>query len=326
MYEAYIDIISLLDATVRIGAPLVLAALAGLFSERSGIVDISLEGKMLAAAFAAATVAAISGSAWLGLMAGILASVAMALLHGFACITHRGNQIISGLAINILVAGLAPLLGIAWFHRGGQTPNLTGDARFGEIILPGAEMVKDVPLLGPLYEGLLSGHNILIYLTIMAVPAVAFVVYRTRFGLRLFAVGENPAAVDTAGISVIQMRYLAMIACGVLAGIAGAYLSTAQGAFFSRDMTAGRGYLALAALIFAKWRPGPVLLACALFGFLDAMEARLQGTVIPLIEVTLPVQLIQALPYILTVALLAGFVGRATPPAAIGVPYSKEHH
>ena len=323
MIEFLQFVVPMLESTIRVATPLILAALAGLFAERSGVVDIGLEGKMLGAAFAAAAVAAVSGSAWIGLSAGIATAVALALLHGFACITHRGNQIVSGVAINTLVMGLAPTLGIAWFARGGQTPTLSGDARFRSIDLPFANAVADVPILGTLYSQLLSGYNILVYIAFLAVPLCAWVVYRSSFGLRLRAVGENPAAVDTAGISVIAMRYKAMLITGLLTGIAGSYLSIAQNASFVRDMTAGQGFLALAALIFAKWRPVPVLFTCLLFGFLGALEARLQGVPIPGIG-TIPVQFIQALPYILTVVLLAGFIGRAVPPRAIGEPYVKE--
>ncbi|HET8726139.1 MAG TPA: ABC transporter permease [Alphaproteobacteria bacterium] len=315
--------VNLLDASVRTATPLILAALAGLFAERSGVIDIGLEGKMLGAAFFGATVAAITGSAWLGLGAGIVSSTLLSLLHGFACITHRGNQVISGLAINILVAGLAPTLGIAWFARGGQTPTLQNDARFQSLTLPFADAVADVPILGPIYSDLLSGHNILVYAAFVAVAATAWIVYRTRFGLRLRAVGENPAAVDTAGISVTAMRYKAILVNGLLTGVAGTYLSVAQNASFVRDMTAGQGYLALAALIFAKWRPVPVMFTCLLFGFLGSLEARLQGVPLPVVG-EVPVQFIQALPYILTVVLLAGFIGKAVAPKAIGVPYVKE--
>ena len=324
MAEDFLLIILTLDATIRVSVPLILAALAGLIVERSGVIDIGLEGKMLAAAFAAATVAYLTGSAWLGLAGGVAASVLLALLHGFACITHRGNQIVSGVAINILVAGLTVLLGISWFALGGQTPPLTGAARFNSLSLPGADAVVEVPLLGALYTELLSGHNSLVYLAFLCVPAVWWLVYRTRFGLRLRATGENPAAVDTAGISVVRMRYLALILCGILCGIAGSYLSTGHGAGFLRDMTAGKGFIALAAMIFGKWRPVPVLFACLLFGFLDATAIRLQGVQVPLIG-EMPVQLIQALPYILTVVLLAGFIGRAVAPKASGIPYVKEH-
>ncbi|KGM31809.1 ABC transporter permease [Inquilinus limosus] len=318
-----LDVIALLDATIRTSTPLVLAALAGLFAERAGLVDIGLEGKMLAAAFASAAMAAGTGSAWAGLGMGVVVSVVLALLHGYASITHRGNQVVSGLAINILASGLTVTLGIAWYQRGGQTPPLEGDARFQQIVLPLADTLREVPVVGPIWSELISGHSVLVYAAFLAVPLVSWIVYRTRFGLRLRAVGENPAAVDTAGISVAALRYQAMILTGILCGLAGTYLSVAQNASFGRDMTAGKGYLALAALIFAKWKPWPVMLTCLLFGLLDALEARLQGTVIPGFG-EVPVQLIQALPYILTVVLLAGFIGRATAPKASGVPYVKE--
>lgn len=312
-----------LDATMRVSAPLILAALAGLFSERSGVVDISLEGKMLAGAFTAAAIASISGSAWLGLFAAIGVSIALALLHGFACITHKGNQIVSGVAINILAAGLTVVLGLHWFKQGGQTPRLDNEARFLSLDLPGAQAVADVPYLGKIYEELVSGHNILVYIAFLMVPFTYWAIYKTRFGLRLRAVGENPNAVDTAGISVVKIRYLAVICTGVLCGIAGAYISTAHNAQFIRDMTAGQGFIALAALIFGKWRPVPVMFACLLFGFLDALAVRLQGVSLPGIG-EIPVQFIEALPYLLTVILLAGFIGKAVAPKASGVPYVKE--
>jgi simple sugar transport system permease protein len=310
-------------ATVREAAPLVLAALGGLVAERSGVVDIGLEGKMLAAAFAAAATAAVTGSAWAGLAAGIGAAVLVALVHGFACVTHHGNQVVSGMALNITASGLTVVLGLAWFREGGQTPMLPDGARFGPIDLPGAAALRAVPLLGPVYAQVVSGHNLLVYLAAAAVPVVAWLVYRTRFGLRVRAVGESPGAVDTAGISVAATRYQALVTSGVLCGVAGAYLSIAHHASFIRDMSAGRGYLALAALIFGQWRPGPTVAACLLFAFADALQVRLQGTPLPVVGVV-PVQLIQAIPYVLTVGLLAGFVGRAVAPRAIGVPYLKE--
>lgn len=315
--------IELLDATIRVSVPLVLAGLAGLFSERGGVIDIGLEGKMLAAAFAAATVAALTGSPWLALGGGILVSVAFAALHGFASITHRGNQVVSGMAINIVVAGLTITLGIAWFHQGGQTPPLDITARFQELTLPGADAVADVPVLGAVYSHLLSGHSILVYFSYALVPLAAWVLYRTRFGLRLRAVGENPAAIDTAGLSVNGLRYRGVLIAGVLCGIAGTYMSIAQSAGFDRDMTAGKGYIALAAMIFGKWRPWPTLFACLLFGLLDALSIRLQGVVVPGIGLV-PVQFIQALPYALTVFLLAGFMGKSIPPKADGIPFVKE--
>jgi simple sugar transport system permease protein len=312
-----------LDATMRVSAPLILAALAGLFSERSGVVDISLEGKMLAGAFAAAAIASISGSAWLGLFAAIGVSIVLALLHGFACITHKGNQVVSGVAINILASGLTVVLGLYWFKQGGQTPRLDNEARFLSLDLPGAQAIADVPYIGKIYEELISGHNILVYIAFLMVPFTYWVIYKTRFGLRLRAVGENPNAVDTAGISVVKIRYLAVICTGILCGIAGAYISTAHNAQFIRDMTAGQGFIALAALIFGKWRPVPVMFACLLFGFLDALAVRLQGVSLPGVG-EIPVQFIEALPYLLTVILLAGFIGKAVAPKASGIPYVKE--
>jgi simple sugar transport system permease protein len=323
MTDAWLVLALLAAATARGAAPLVLAALGGLLSERAGVVDLGLEGKMLASAFAAAATAAVTGSAWIGLGAGIAASVAVGLVHGFACVTHHGNQVVSGIALNITLSGLTAVLGYAWFKEGGQTPLLGGGARFGPIELPGAAALGDVPLLGPIYRDVVSGHNVLVYVAALAVPVVAWLVYRTRFGLRVRAAGESPDAVDTAGISVSAVRYRALVASGVLCGIAGAYLSIAHHASFIRDMSAGKGYLALAALIFGHWRPAPALAACVLFAFADAVQARLQGTPLPLVGVV-PVQLIQALPYVLTVGLLAGFVGRAVAPRALGVPYLKE--
>ncbi|MEH6401902.1 MAG: ABC transporter permease [Sneathiella sp.] len=315
--------ILLLDATFRVATPLVLAAMAGMFSERSGVVDIGLEGKMLGAAFAAAAAASLSSSVWIGLGAGILTSLALSSLHAYACVTHKGNQVVSGMAINIMVAGLTPTLAIAWFHQGGQTPSLSGASRFQPITLPFADTLRDTPIIGFTYAELISGHNILVYVAAISVPIVAYIMYRTRFGLRVRAVGENPHAVDTAGISVDLMRYKALAVTGLLCGIAGSYISTAHGAGFIRDMTAGKGYLALAALIFGKWKPVPTLFACLLFAFTDALQARMQGLDLPIVGV-IPVQFIQALPYILTVLLLAGFVGKANPPKAVGQPYIKE--
>ncbi|BDW89108.1 ABC transporter permease [Thalassospira tepidiphila] len=316
-------IILLLDATLRTSTPLILAALAGMFSERSGTINLALEGMMLGGAFSAAAIAFYVGSPWVGLLAAIATTIALSLLHGFACITHKGNQVVSGMAINILMSGLTALVGIALFAQGGKTPALDKGSRFQPITFPGADAVQDVPVLGLIYSELLSGHNILVYVAFLAVPAGWWVMYRTRFGLRLRAVGENPGAVDTAGIGVVAMRYRAVICSGVLVGMSGAYLSTAQGASFLQDMTAGKGYIALAAMVFGKWRPFPALAACLLFGFLDAAATRLQGVVLPGIG-EVPVQLVQALPYILTVILLAGFIGRAIPPKALGRAYVKE--
>lgn len=322
MAEMLHSLVLIFDATMRVSTPLLLAALAGLYSERSGVVDIGLEGKLLASAFAAAACAWVSGSAWLGLAAGIAVSMSLALLHGFACIHHRSDQVVSGLAINMLAAGLTTTLGSYWFALGGQTPSLSGDARFAPIVWYGAEHLASVPVLGPLYFELLSGHNVLVYIAFALVPLSWWIVFRSRYGLALRAVGENPAAVDTAGISVTEIRYSAVLICGALCGIAGSYLSIAHSAGFISNMSAGKGFIALAALIFGKWRPIPVMFACLLFGLLDAVAVRLQGVDIPVLG-QVPVQFIEMLPYALTVFLLAGFIGKAGAPNAIGKPYIK---
>ncbi|MGL4404783.1 MAG: ABC transporter permease, partial [Notoacmeibacter sp.] len=284
------------------------------------------EGKMLFAAFAAgvaATWAQASGlGEWVGLIAAIFVGILVGLLHGFASISMRGNQIVSGVAINFLAIGLTALLAKAWYAQGGKTPQLENSARFEPISLPFADALKDIPLVGGIYSDLISGHSILVYLAFAMVPITWWVLFRTRFGLRLRAVGENPAAVDTAGISVNQLRYSAVAICGGLSGVAGAYLAIAQSANFAPNMTAGKGFIALAALIFAKWKPVPALGACLLFGFLEAVAIPLQSQ--PLFGVKVPSQFINALPYILTVVLLAGFIGKAIPPKAGGVPYVKE--
>jgi ABC-type uncharacterized transport system permease subunit len=318
--DLFETLVQVFGSTIRVSVPLLLACLAGLYSERSGVFDIGLEGKMLAGAFAGAAAAAVFHSAWLGLGVGVLVSTALSLVHGFASITHRGNQIVSGVAINFIAAGSTVILGQAWFHQGGRTPALTPVERFEPIKLPFADALSGVPVIGPIYTQLLSGQSLITYIAFLMVPVTWWVLYRTRFGLRLRAVGENPAAVDTAGISVAWLRYRAVICTGILCGVAGCYLSMAQGAGFVKDMTAGRGYIALAALIFAKWRPVPAMFACLLFGFLDAAAIRWQSQLAQIV----PVQVIQALPYILTVVLLAGFIGKAIPPRAGGVPYVKE--
>ena len=323
MADLWMQFLLTLDATLRVATPLILCAMAGLFSERSGIIDISLEGKMLMAAFAAGTLAALTGSAIAGLAGAILVSVMFSLIHGFACITHKGNQVISGLAINILASGLTVTLGIAIFAKGGQTPMLSREARFSSIELPFAEAAGAIPVIGPIYKEIISGHNILVWCALIAVWITSFIIFKTAFGLRLRAVGEKPEAVDTAGISVSGLRYRAVIIAGIFCGIAWAYLSVAHGAGFGREMTAGKGYIALAALIFGNWRPVPALAACLMFGFLDAVAARLQGVEVPVIG-QIPTDLILVLPYVLTVILLAGFIGIATPPHAIGRPYVME--
>lgn len=324
-FSALFDL-AVLDGSIRFAVPLLLACLAGLFSERAGVVDIGLEGKMLMAAFLAASAAFVSGNAWVGLMAGIAGSVVLSLLHGLASITFRGNQLISGIAINFFAAGVTVVAAQSWFTQGGRTPQLSGAARFEALNLPGAltkiHDIKEASLPKQIYSELISGHSIITYLAILTVPATWWILYRTHFGLRLRAVGENPAAVDTAGISVERLRYKAVIICGILCGIAGAYLATSLQAGFTRDMTAGRGFIALAALIFAKWRPWHALGAAALFGYLQALSLR-SDVMERILTVRVQPQLLDVLPYLLTILILAGLIGKAIPPRAGGEPYIK---
>ncbi len=319
----FVTLLQLLDTSVRLATPLLFACLAGLFSERAGIFDIGLEGKMLAAAFFSAAIAFTSGSVWIGLLAGIGASMVLSLIHGLASITFRGNQLISGVALNFVASGITVLIAQSLFRQGGRTPPLSGPARFNPIELPFAEALSGVPILGPFYAEVISGHGALVYIALLCVPLTWWVLYRSRFGLRLRAVGENPASVDTAGISVVRLRYTAVIITGVLCGLAGAYMAAGLQTGFGKEMTAGRGYIALAALIFAKWRPWYALMATLLFGFFQALALRpdvIKGT----LGFDVPVPALDALPYILTVIVLAGFVGRAIPPRAGGEPYVKE--
>ena len=297
----------MLAATLRVATPLVLCAMGGLFSERTGIVDIGLEGKMLMAAFFAAATSAVTGSAWSGVAAAILAAEAMALLHGFACITHRGNQVVSGVAINILAAGLTVVLGTAWFAA--RRP----DAGAGGRPAPDAAASSRAPAT----TSWSMSRSLSVPLTWWSSSAPAS------------ACACAPSARSRSRSTPPASRWpgcaIARCCCAACStGIAGAYLSIAQNAGFSRDMTAGQGFIALAALIFGKWRPVPAFGACLIFGLLDAVAIRLQGVRLPGVG-EVPVQLIQALPYLLTVFLLAGFIGRAVAPKATGVPYVKEH-
>lgn len=314
---------SLLGSTLRVATPLILCALAGLLSERSGVVDIGLEGKMLFAAFAAGAAGAAFPSTALALLLGVLVAVALSWMHGLACVSHQGDQVVSGVAINIIAVGMTVVLGIAWFAQGGQTPPVSSEVRIKALFPALQDAISSVPLVGRILgEGLLS-HNAMVYLALALVPASWWLLFRTRFGLRLRAVGENPQMVDAAGVSVKGLRYTALTINGVLCGLAGSYLVLAQSANFSANMTAGRGFMALAALIFGRWHPVGAFWACLLFGFLDAAAIRLQGVQISGFG-EVPVQFIQALPYLLTVVLLAGFIGKAVAPQALGRPYSKE--
>ncbi len=320
----FLDIVaSVAGATLRIATPLVFCAFAGLFSERAGVVDIGLEGKLLAAAFAAASAGAAGIAAPGAVAVAVAVAVGLSWVHGFACISHRGDQIVSGVAINLIAAGLTTVLGLVWFHLGGRTPPVVPQARFGAFFSSANDSLRSMPShAGALLSEAFFSQDGLVWLALALVPLSWWVLYRTRFGLRLRAVGENAEMVAAAGISVAWLRYRAVTISGVLCALAGAHLALSLNASFTPNMSAGRGFMALAAMVFGRWQPAATLAACLLFGFLDAVAIRLQGVHIPWVG-RVPVELIQALPYLLTVVLLAGFFGRAKAPAALGKPYVK---
>src|SRR5215471_6705489 len=303
--------LSLLASMVRYATPLILAALGGMYSERGGVINIALEGIMLSGAFTAAAVTAELHNPWIGLLAAAAAGLLVALIHAVSSIQFRADQVVVGTAINILFLGIPPLVSGALFESTGSTPQLPREQTLPEFRVP---LIDNIPVL----KQLLSQHTLITYFAFLLVPISYYVLFRTRFGLRLRAVGENPEAADTAGVSVYGLRYAGVLLSGVLAGIGGAYLSIAQNSLFTRNMTGGRGFIALAALIFGKWHPVGSFLACLLFGFAEAVSDQMQGVV------PIPVQMIQIIPYVLTMVVLAGFIGRATPPRAIGMPYVKE--
>jgi simple sugar transport system permease protein len=316
-----LHIASIVVSTIRNAPVLMFAAMAGLFAERSGVVDIGLEGKILASAFASAAVAFVTKNPWYGVAAGIAVSVALAMIQAFVSITQKGNQLVCGIAINIAMSGLTFVVAQFFFQQGGRTPDL-GDARFGDVVLPGTDALANVPFIGWLYGHVIGGHSVLVYLAFLLVPVVHWVVYHSRFGLRLRACGENPHAADAAGVSVEKTRYLAMLVAGVLCSFSGAYLSIVQSGFFLRDMSAGAGYLALTALVFGNWRPLHTVLGCLMFGFFGAVQIQIEGVDLPLVG-RVPGSLIQMIPYVVTVIVLAGLMAKSVAPKAIGKPFVK---
>lgn len=301
---------TLIASTIRLSTPLILAALGGLYSERSGVINIALEGMMLAGAFTAAAVTVFTHSSLIGVLAAVAAGLLVAALHAVATINYRADQVVSGTAINILFLGVPALLSGALFESTGATRQLTKD-----------EVLPDVMIFNPDSSPMLASvfnQKPIVYLAFLVVGISVYVLYRTRFGLRLRAVGENPEAADTAGVNVRRMRYAGVLISGALAALGGAYLSIGQSSQFTRNMTAGRGFIALAALIFGKWHPVGALMACLLFGFAEAVSIRMQG------NVNIPNQFVLMIPYVLTMVVLAGLIRRADPPKALGVAYAKE--
>ncbi|MEN3277040.1 MAG: ral nucleoside transport system permease protein [Massilia sp.] len=315
------DIANIVVSTIRNAPVLMFAALAGLFAERSGVVDIGLEGKILAAAFVSAAVGYTTQNPWAGIAAGIAVSVLLAMVQAFVSITQKGNQLVAGIAINIAMSGLTFVVAQYIFQQGGRTPDL-GEARLSNVVLPGAAAVADVPVLGWLWNSVIGGHSPLVYLAFLLLPVVHWVVYHSRFGLRLRACGENPHAADAAGVSVEKTRYLAMLVAGVLCSFSGAYLSIVQSGFFLRDMSAGAGYLALTALVFGNWRPLQTVLGCLMFGFFSAVQIQIEGVDLPVVG-RIPGSLIQMIPYVVTVIVLAGLMAKSVAPKAIGKPFVK---
>jgi simple sugar transport system permease protein len=308
--------ISLVFSTIRLATPLVLAALGGLYSERAGVINIALEGLMLAGAFTAASITFYAGSPWIGLGAAMVAGALVASLMAVVCIRFKANQVVTGTGINILFLGLPAVLSGALFLSSGSTPQIPK-----ENLLP--ELSGLLPSFFPSWR-IFTAVSVVSLLALIVVAVTWYILYRTPFGLRLRAVGENPEAADAAGVRVNQLRYIGVILSGALAGIGGAYLSIGQSSLFTRNMTAGRGFIALAALIFGKWRPVQTMLACLLFGFADALTIQMQGVAkLPSGE-DIPVQFVQMIPYIVTIVVLAGFIGQSRAPKAIGIPYEKE--
>jgi len=362
--------VSLLFSTIRLATPLVLAAIGGLYSERSGVINIALEGLMLAGAFTAASVTFYAHNSWVGLLAAMVAGAMVAYLIALACIRFKADQVVTGTGINIMFIGLPAVLSGALFLSSGSTPQIPKE--------------NLLPTLNHLLPGFLPQWRIITEVSIISLFALVlvfitrYVLYRTPFGLRLRAVGENPEAADAAGVSVNRLRYIGVILSGVFAGIGGAYLSIGQSSLFTRNMTAGRGFIALAALIFGKWRPVQTMLACLLFGFADALTIQLQGVPVSggflrtavfvtallvtmfivyqlsfiraralrigiglvigvalgltigyfgvrgIGQMELPVQFIQMIPYLVTIIVLAGFIGQSRAPRALGTAYQKE--
>jgi general nucleoside transport system permease protein len=283
----------LLASTLRVSTPLLFASLGGMFSERAGVINIALEGMMLVGAFGAAVGTLATHSPWLGSLCGLASGLTLAGLYGLLVIQQRANQIVAGMAINMLALGATPFICKILYDVTGSTP-----------AIPLAERFQTAPL----------------YLSWVLVLVSWLVMTRTAAGLRLSFAGENPEALEAAGVRVNRVRWSAVLASGALAGMGGASLSIFLASSFSRNMTAGRGFMALAALIFGKWKPIPTALACLLFGFAEAVQIPLQRVVLWGTE-PLPVQFIQILPYIVTILVLAGFVGRSRAPKALGTSY-----
>lgn len=300
--------LSVFAATIRMSTPLIFGGIGGVFSERSGIMNLGIEGTMLIGACAAALIALETNSAWLGVLGGMAVGTLVGLLHAFMCIRFKANQTVVGTGINIFATGITPVILQAYWGNPGSTP-----------VVPGIEPIRvpflaDIPVLGEL----LGNQNPLTYIALLLVPVSAFILFKTRLGLRIRAVGEHPRAADTLGIRVYALQLLSVGFCGALSGIGGAYLSLCQVSMFVKGMTSGRGFMAMAAMIFGKWHPVGVLGASLLFAFADALQMSIQSA-----GLNISPDLLMCAPYVLTIIALAGFVGKAVAPAQVGKPYIK---
>ncbi|WP_427162187.1 ABC transporter permease [Aliinostoc sp. HNIBRCY26] len=289
-------------ASLRLAVPLAFAALGGMYSERSGVLNIALEGMLLTGAFTGAAITFYTNNPWFGVLAALMAGALVGLLHAFLCVSLYVNQLVSGLAINLVAAGLTAFLARLVFH-GASTQRLPG---IEPIIIPG---LANLPILGVFFQ-----QDIFVYLLLALVVASLYILFHTSFGLTLRAVGEYPQAAATAGVSVRKVRYLAVMLSGTLASLGGAYLALVQIRFFTEGMSAGKGFIAIAALIFGRWHPIGITLACLLFGATEALQLRIQA-----LGVNIPYQFLVMLPYAIALFALLGLAGKSKPPQSLGI-------
>ncbi len=307
--DRQLNLAGMLSSAVLLAVPITLGAFSGILAERSGIINISIEGMMLMASMAAAITGSVTKNPWIGLLGGILSSVLLALILGVLSIKYKVNQTISGTVINIFSAGLTAFISQKFLQH---TQTLNNPKMFTRVPLPG---LADIPLVGPI----LFNQNIFVYLMFIILIVLQLALFQTRWGLRLRAVGEHPKAADTLGINVIRTRYMGVILSGVVAGIAGAFFTLGSVGRFDEGMTAGKGFIGLAAMIFGNWMPTGALGAGLLFGFADAIGSKLS-----LLGSSIPPQFMAMAPYLITMIVLAGFIGKGQAPAAEGEPYEKE--
>jgi len=300
-----------LAASVRLAAPLILVGIGGVYTERTGVFNIGMEGMMLVGAFFATAGTLLTGNVWIGTLYAMIAGGILAVIHAYLTVSRRANQIVSGAAINLLALGLTNLLNPVLYNAFEYRPRV----ELYPVMAP--EFLQNIPVIGPI----LFAQPVIVWIAIALPFVAAWVLYKTSWGLSVRAVGDHPHAVATAGISVFLLKYIGVLLSGIFAGLGGAALVLTQLGLFAPNMTAGRGFIVLAALVLGKWNPISVALACTLFGAADALQLRLQT-----FSTGIPYQIPVMLPYILTVAALAGLVGRTVPPKTAGQPYDPQSH